>query len=183
MRHAVKVALVAAMAFLIPGCGAIKEKLDAIPDDQLAQSIQMAATAIVSRGLALAAGKTLEKKAEVLADAKVAESIMVADILPAISGKDLGSLTVQVAQDILGRLSNKISPTIVAAIQLAITALTAEIAFPSNPLAQLPPRTLKALQGLFAGVEAGLTAFIAQAMAPPLVTARSAPEKLSWPVK
>lgn len=183
MRYAVKAALAAALVLMIPGCGTINDKIASIPDDQLAADLQQGASIIVSKGLAFAARQAADKKAEILADAKLAQSILSTDILPALAGADVRTLTTGAAQDLLSRFSGKVSPTIVTAIQLAISAVALQVPFPANPVDKLPERTAKALKGVFTGIDAGLSAYIIQASAAPITTARSAPDKLVWPVK
>lgn len=183
MRHVLKAALAAAMSLMIPGCGPINDKIASIPDDQLAADLQQVASLVLSKGLGFAAKQAPDKKAEILADAKVAQSILSTDILPALNGSDVKTITTGAAQDILSRFSGKVSPTIVTAVQLAIAAVATQVPFPANPLDKLPERTAKALKGVFTGIDAGLSAYIIQASAAPITTARSAPDKLVWPVK
>lgn len=183
MRNLVKAVLAAAVVLMIPGCGTVANQIAAIPDDQLAADLQQGASIIVSKGLAFAAKQAADKKDAILADAKVAQSVLATDILPALTGADVKTLTTGAAQDLLSRFSGKVSPTIVTAIQLAISAVAMQVPFPANPVDKLPERTAKALKGVFTGIDAGLSSYILQASAAPVTTARSAPDKLVWPVK
>lgn len=159
MRH---IAGFAALLFLA-GCAQIAQ----IPDDTLAKDLNIGAQKAVTYGLRYAINKAPADAQKIKDAAAIADTVLKQNIIPVFSGATTGDVLKSAVDTALALLNSKIgNPEVIAAIQLAIDILKANITLPTNPADKLDDRTKKALNGLFNGIAAGIDV----ALSPPPAT-------------
>lgn len=134
-----------------------------IPDDVLAKDLNIGAQKAVEYGLKYAISKSPTDAQAIRDNAKIADDIIKANILPIFSGASTGDILKSALDTALSQLWAKASAQVRDTIQLAITILTANIPLPANPADKIDERTKKALNGFFSGLAAGLDVVLAQA--------------------
>lgn len=151
MRQAISV--VAILSLL--GCS----QIDKIPDDQLAADLEIGAKAIVKYGLASAVRKYPADAEKITADAKIADLVIVQNILPVFSGAETSAVLRSAVDQALALLKGKIADArVLAAISLGTEIIIADVQLPKNPADKIDLRTRKLLVGIFSGISLGIQA-------------------------
>lgn len=149
---------VVALMGCLTGCSTLAN----VSDDDLAKGIKSAAKSATKFGIATAIEKAPDKAVEVAADAKDAAEVIRLAVLPTFEGAETGDVLKASVAVVLDKLSEKIKPSILSAIQLAIDVLAARVNLPENPADKLDDRTKKALAAFFGGVAEGLDAGVSR---------------------
>lgn len=146
------------------GCAQIAQ----IPDDQLARDLNVGATQAVSFALKLAIRKsTPDDVKKIVADATIADTILQKTIIPSFSGASTSVVIRSTVDSALALLKNQIKePRVVEGIDVGLEVLLLNVNLPATPTAGLDQRTVKALNGLFTGMAAGIEAAIASVAVP-----------------
>lgn len=145
-----------------------------IPDDDLAKHLNVGAQKAVEYGLKLLIKKVPAEAQAIVDNAKLANDILKANIIPIFSGAATGDVLKSAVDTALAQLWAKATPQIRDAIQLALTLLSANIPLPPNPADKLDERTKKALNGFFAGLSAGIDAVVSKPLTTGPLTAKAA---------
>lgn len=150
---------------LLGGCAQLAQ----IPDDQFAHDIYVGTHQVVAAGLKLAIRKsTPDDVKKIVADLVIADTILQKNIIPAFSGASTADVIRSAVDTALNLLKDKIkNPQVVDGIDAGIELLLINIHLPTSPTAAIDQRTLKALNGLFTGIDAGIQSALAIATAPP----------------
>lgn len=164
-------AFVGLVLLTFSGCA----QIDRIPDDQLAQDLNLAARSAVKYSIQAALRNVdAATAARIQADAKAADDILVKNVIPIFSGASTAEVLRSSVDTALGLLKNKITnPRVVAAIDLGVEVIAMDVKLPSNPAGKLDVRTTKLLNGIFSGISAGIESVFPAA--PPAATAAPAP--------
>lgn len=142
-----------AALLILGGCAQIAQ----IPDDVLAKDLNKGARKAVSYGLSYAIRKAPADAQKIKDAAQIGDTILKQNIIPIFSGATTGDVARSAVDTALSLLDSKIgNPEVVAAIQLAIDILSANINLPTNPADKLDARTKMALNGLFTGMSSGI---------------------------
>ena len=182
MRKALAVLGVAALFMGGVGCNAVAN----IPDQQLWDSIQSGTQTAVSGALDLVIENKPELQPQIQKDCAIAAQVIEAGPMKLFSGANTNAILASGVTTALNDLSGKISPTIVASIQLGMNILLASVPLP-NPTDPISPRLKGAVLALFTGSDNALQQIQkAPPVAPVAVTpagptARMASRVLVWP--
>ena len=147
------IAFVPLVLVLLSGCS----QIDRIPDDQLAHDLNVGATHGVSFLLKAALKKFPADAAKITADAKLADTILLKTIIPVFSGADSAAVLRSSVDTALAALKNQIKDQrVIDSIDAGIDILLLNVQLPKIPDGKLDSRTVKALNGLFSGISAGI---------------------------
>lgn len=151
MKQAISV--IAILSLL--GCS----QIDKISDDQLSADLQVGAKAVVKYGLTAAVRKFPADAAKIMADAKLADTLIVQNILPVFSGASTQAVLRSAVDQALGLLKAKITdPRVLATIGLGTEIIIADVPLPGNLTDKLDERTRKLLVGIWSGIDQGIQA-------------------------
>ncbi len=162
------------LATCLQGCTTIEN----VSDEKLAKGIGVVSKGAAQFGLGYVL-KNYPEEASAIADgARIAVKALRETILPAFTGTDTEGVLRSAVDTALQELSDKLEPSMMLAVQLAIDIISTRIQLPENPLDKIDERTrlaiVAAVRGLADGFEAG------GAAAPP-TNRETAPAALSWP--
>jgi hypothetical protein len=138
---------------LLSGCSQVAK----IPDDQLAQDLNIAAKTAVKYSLQAAVRKTPADASRIAADATTVDGILTKTVIPAFSGASTADVVRSSVDTALALLKSKITdPRVAAAIDAGVEIVLLDVTLPATPTGKLDARTLKALNGVFTGISAGI---------------------------
>lgn len=149
-------------------------------DDQLAADLNVGAKAVVKYSLSAALRKYPAEASKITADAKIADQVLVQNIIPIFGGASTKDVLRSAVDQALTQLKAKVSdPRVSAAIELGTELIIADVPLPKNPADKLSDRTKKALSGVFSGISKGIEAVLAPPVppSPPPVPAPPPPPK------
>lgn len=154
-----------AVAVLLAGCSQIAQ----IPDDQLAQDLNIAAKTAVKYSLQAALRKAPAADApRIAADATTVDGVLTKTVIPTFSGASTADVIRSTVDTALALLKSKITdPRVIAAIDAGVEIVLLDVKLPATPTGKLDARTLKALNGVFTGISAGIETVFPPAPAPP----------------
>ncbi len=162
------------MATCLQGC----KTVDNVSDEKLAKGIGVVSKGAAQYGLGYVLKKNPDKALAIADGARIAVEVLRETILPAFTGAETEGVLRSAVDTALQELSDKLDPSMMLAVQLAIDIISTRIQLPENPLDKIDERTrlaiVAAVRGLADGFEAG------GAAAPP-TTRETAPAALSWP--
>ncbi len=161
-------------ATCLQGC----KTVDNVSDEKLAKGIRVASKGAAQYGLGYALKKYPEQAAAIADGARIAVEALRETILPAFNGAETEGVLRSAVETALTELSDKLEPSMIHAVQLALDIVSMRVELPENPVDKLSERTRLALVALFDGLADGLEA--GGASAPPPVR-DTAPPALSWP--
>ncbi len=160
---------------LLNGCSLFERVQENVSDEDIAKGLKLGAEKATKYGLKLAMDKNPDKADEIAANAALGAKIVRENILPALSGADTGDVLRSAVETALAELTEKLSPSVIAAVQLAINLLAMQIEMPENPADKLSERTRGFLVAFFEGLGGGLDTERA------IATRNIGPPKLVWP--
>ncbi len=162
------------MATCLQGCATIEN----VSDERLAKGIRVASKGAAQYGLGYVLKKYPDKAPAIADGARIAVEVLRETILPAFNGAETEGVLLSAVDTALTELSDKLEPSMIHAVQLALDVVSMRVQLPENPVDKLSERTRLALVALFDGLAEGLEAGGAAAPPPARDTA---PAALSWP--
>lgn len=158
---------------LLNGCAITSQ----VSDEELAQGVHAAAKGAARFGLKYAMDKEPDKADEIAANARLAVEVIRKNVLPVFSGTSQEVLRSAI-ETALEQLAEKLKPSVISGIQLALDVVSAKVDLPENPAERVSPRAKAALEAFFRGVADGLDSAAGTAG-----TREIGPAKLRWPKK
>lgn len=173
--RAMQALCLAVMAVTLNGCGLFGQ-ISEIPDEDLASYVRIGAEQATRYGVKMAMDKDVANAAGIAKSATLASEIIRKNVLPVFSGAETQEVLRSAVDTALAQLSEKLSPIVISAVQLALNVVTSQVKLPANPADKLPARTKAALAGFFDGAASGLDQAVAA-----VATREIGPPKLTWP--
>jgi len=138
------------------GCSSIKERVEKLTDEELAEYVYKAAKFTAKTGLKKAIDTWPEHEAAIKEDALLAVKVINENIVPVFSGASTEEVLRSAVDVALAELSDKLNPATVDVVRLALAVVAGHIELPANPADKLDDRTRKAVLAFFKGLVDGV---------------------------
>ena len=163
---------------MLSGCGTMQ-----VSDEDVLRGIDLATENAARYGIKYAVDRFPEKAEAIFKDVQIASTVIKTNIIPVFSGISTAEVLRSAVDTALNQLSEKLSPTVVSALQLAVNVIATRVKLPANPADKLDERTKTMLLTFFASLSRGLDAAIADAVTIISAAKTVKPALLTWPTK